>query len=66
MIECYKKLDLTERNELFDIVSEYGYDLYLLDNFEMFNRLEKIEREDMSNQKHFEILAVHKSKPIGE
>jgi len=62
MIECYKRLNLEERNELYDIVDGYGYQLYLLDDFEEFNTLVKIDKSNMTDQKHFEMLAIHKSK----
>lgn len=66
MIECYKKLTTEERNELFEIVDSYGYELFHLDNFEMFDKLEKIEKSNMSDKLHFEMLAIHSSKKIGE
>lgn len=61
MIECYKKLTSEERNELFDIVSNHGYELYFLENFEENGRKIKIERKNMTYKKHFEILAIHNS-----
>lgn len=64
MIECYKKLTIDERNDLFDIVDTHGYQLYFLDDFEVFDKLEKIGRENMMDKKHFEMLAIHKSKKI--
>lgn len=64
MIECYKKLNNEERNELFDVVNSFGYNLYFLENFEEFNTLKKIEKENMTDIKHFEILAIHSSKSI--
>ena len=62
MIECYKKLNQAERDELFDVVTGYGYQLFYLENFEMFEKLEEIQKQNMSDIKHFEILALHKSK----
>ncbi len=62
MIECYKRLEKEEREELFDLVDGYGYQLYFLENFELFDHLKKIERPAMHDQKHFEILAIHRSK----
>jgi FkbM family methyltransferase len=61
MIECYKNLNESERFELFDIVTAYGYTLFLLDDFEVFDHLPQIQRSDMMTRKHFEILAVHAS-----
>ncbi len=64
MIECYKKLTVDERNELFDIVDKLDYNLYYLENFEMFEQLEKINKSDMTNKDHFEMLAIHRTKKI--
>ncbi|NJM15255.1 MAG: FkbM family methyltransferase [Bacteroidales bacterium] len=64
MIECYKRLDMEEREELFDLVNGFGYQLYFLENFELFDKLEKIEKSNMNDKKHFEMLAIHKSKNI--
>lgn len=60
MIECYKRLSDEERNELFDIVDGYGYDLFYLENFEDEGEQIRIERGDMNRQKHFEMLALAK------
>ncbi len=62
MIECYKRLNKEERDELFDVVTKHGYHLFFLENFEMFEKLDRINRENMMDQKHFEILALHESK----
>jgi FkbM family methyltransferase len=64
MIECYKRLNLEEREELYDLIDGYGYQLYLLENFKIFEKLEKIDRTNMNDKKHFEMLAVHKSKQV--
>lgn len=61
MIECYKLLNQDQRNELFDVVTSHGYKLFHLDNFELFQKLEEIEKHNMSDKKHFEILALHES-----
>ena len=65
MIECYKRLNIHERIELFEIVDNYDYQLYYLENFEMFDQLEKIEKSNMTDKKHFDMLAIHKTKKIG-
>jgi FkbM family methyltransferase len=66
MIECYKKLSLEEREELYDLVDHYGYQLYLLENFECFDTLKPIQKNNMMDQKHFDMLAIHKTKKISE
>ena len=59
LIECYKRLNDVERNELFDVVSEQGYELFKLADFEDNGAKVRIRRENMKDEKHFEILAVH-------
>jgi FkbM family methyltransferase len=60
MAECYKKLTPSEREELFDVISNNGYDLFYLEAFEENARKEKIERSNMNDRRHFEILAFPK------
>lgn len=62
MIECYKQLNKAERDELFDIVSGHGYKLFYLEDFETLDKLKEIKKENMSDHKHFEILALHPEK----
>jgi FkbM family methyltransferase len=62
MVECYKKLTTTERNELFDVMDNLGYNIYYLENFNDNGQRIKIERSNMNDHKHFEMLAIHKSK----
>lgn len=58
MIECYKYLSLKERNALFDVIDEYGYQIYYLENFEETGTKKLIDRSNMMDKKHFEILAL--------
>lgn len=62
MVECYRHLNQNERHELFDILASHGYQLFHLENFELFDELQPIHRENMMDHKHFEILALHESK----
>ena len=62
MIECYKKLTTEERSELFDIVNNQGYQLFYLENFEDNGKKVAITKEQMNDQKHFEMLAVHRDR----
>lgn len=62
MIECYKKLTMQERDELFDIVDGFGYQLFYLENFERDGKQVPIGKHQMNDQKHFEMLAIHKDK----
>lgn len=62
LVECYKHLTSDERNELFNALDKHGYNLYRLDNFDTLQNLTRLKLENMSDQKHFEILALHQSK----
>jgi FkbM family methyltransferase len=62
MIECYKRLDENERNELFDVVDNFGYNLYYLENFEATGNKVLLQKKDMMDRKHFEMLAIHRDK----
>ncbi|PHR48786.1 MAG: hypothetical protein COA32_04760 [Fluviicola sp.] len=62
MVECYKKLIQSERDELFDVLDDYGYDLFHLDDFEAKSELKQIHKSNMNDEKHFEILGLHRSK----
>lgn len=61
IIECYKNLSKAERNELFDIVYKYGYKLFYISDFEKGSNRVPIERYNMSDRKHFNMLAIHSS-----
>lgn len=62
MIECYKRLDQQERDELFDVVTGFGYNLYYLENFEESGQKVLLQKKNMMDKKHFEMLAVHRDK----
>lgn len=62
MIECYKRLDRNERDELFDVVTGFGYNLYYLENFEATGAKVLLEKKNMMDKKHFEMLAVHRER----
>jgi FkbM family methyltransferase len=62
MVECYKRLNQAERTELFEVLAQFGYALYLLDDFESLEGLKRIDRKNMMDKKHFEILAIHGSR----
>jgi FkbM family methyltransferase len=62
MIECYKKLTSEERAELFDVVDHAGYQLFYLENFEDNGKKVAISKEQMNDQKHFEMLAIHQDR----
>ncbi len=60
MAECYKKLTIQERGELFDVLDDCGYELFYLESFEENSKKIKIEKVNMGDRKHFEILAFPK------
>ncbi|MEX2483350.1 MAG: FkbM family methyltransferase [Brumimicrobium sp.] len=62
MVECYKKLNNQERDELFDVLDGYKYDLFYLEDFENKVELRQIHKSNMNDEKHFEILGLHRSK----
>ncbi|MFP4621077.1 MAG: hypothetical protein ACLFM7_07165, partial [Bacteroidales bacterium] len=61
-IQFYKRLTNNERYELFDILNDQGYVVFYLENFEVNGNKIKIERNNMADKKHFEMLAIHQSK----
>lgn len=60
LVECYKRLVKSEREELFDVISNLDYDLYYLEGFNTSNKRAdtKIARDDMMKHSHFDIVAV--------
>lgn len=66
MVECYKKLNFSEREELYDVLVNKNYNLYRLMDFESLHELKIINREDMHLVKHFEILALHNQNPLSK
>jgi FkbM family methyltransferase len=62
MVECYKRLDENERYELYDIIHDHGYNLYYLENFEETGNKILVEKKNMTDRKHFEMLAIHKDR----
>ena len=60
MVECYKKLNFDEREELYNVLEELNYRLYMLNDFESLHELKRIDHKQMHLTKHFEILAIHK------
>jgi FkbM family methyltransferase len=58
MVECYKRLDQNERFELFDIITGHGYTLFYLENFEESGNKIPVERGNMMDRRHFEMMAI--------
>ena len=59
MVECYKRLNNDERHELFDVITQHGYELFKLTDFEDVDTRIKLEKDNMNDEKHFEMLALH-------
>lgn len=55
--ECFKHLTFSERNDLFDTLSNHGYQLYFIDDFGSKNK-RAITREGMNSRKHFDLVAI--------
>ncbi len=64
IIECYKRLTVEERHVLYDLVDGYGYDLFYLEDFEKTGEKKKIGRENMTDERHFDMLAVSRSRKL--
>jgi len=60
LIECYKLLTAEERSFLYDLVDGYGYDLFFIHNFTDKTEFKKLEKKNMSDRKHFDMLAIHR------
>jgi FkbM family methyltransferase len=61
IFECFAKLTKTERHFLYDLVADLGYDLYYVEAFDINTKKELIERDNMTDRKHFDILAIPKN-----
>ncbi len=61
--ECFSQLKPSERFELFDIFDQHQYDVYFLDGQENKPSL-KIERHQMTNWKHFDIIGLPRERPM--
>lgn len=65
LLECYKRLTVDERVELYKVVIDMGYDLYYLDGHEENSKTIKINNKaEMNNWKHFEMLAIPANESI--
>ena len=62
MVECFKKLNVKEREELFDVIDAFDYNLFRLANFEENGEMVQIMKHNMMDEKHFEMLAIPKEK----
>jgi FkbM family methyltransferase len=58
LVECYKKLTPEERHELYDVIDGFGYDLFYQDDFIATGAKVKINRGDMTQRSHFDILGL--------
>lgn len=54
--EVYKKLEQAEREALFDVLADLGYDCFKLGD-EAGLRGEKVDRSDMTRWKHFDLIS---------
>lgn len=57
--ECFRQLNQKERQELYDVLADHGYDIFQLNIFDS-TRPVKINRNEMMKRKHFDILATYK------
>lgn len=59
MFEVFKKLNQEDRIELYDLFGDNGYELFKFDDFDISAPIKQIERDDMSNWRHFEVYASY-------
>jgi FkbM family methyltransferase len=60
LVECYKRLTIDERNDLYHVITQLGYDLYFIDGFEINAERVLLDAASMLDRKHFEMLALPK------
>ena len=56
--ECFLKLSKAEKEELYDIIHDKGYDLFYFEDFVEDTRIEKLSRETMNKSDTFNLYAV--------
>jgi len=64
LVECYKQLTIEERDHLYDLIDDFGYNLFYLESFEQKNEMKKIEKKNMNDHKHFDMLAIHRNEKL--
>lgn len=62
LVECYKRLNSDERDDLYEAITQHGYELFKLESFDHGGTRTRVLKENMSDEKHFEMLAVHPSR----
>ncbi len=61
--ECFRKLKKEERYELYNTIEGKGYILYYLgEGFKASTKIKQINKNSMTNWKHFDICAIPKEK----
>jgi len=61
IIECYKQLTTEERHKLYDLIDGFGYDSFYLENFEQETEMKRIKKKNMTDYRHFDILAIYRT-----
>ncbi|RFS13600.1 FkbM family methyltransferase [Emticicia sp. C21] len=61
IFECFPKLNKSERYFLYDLVADLGYELFYVEAFDTNTKKQLIKRENMTDWKHFDILAIPKN-----
>jgi len=61
LIECYKLLTVQERYFLYNLIDEYGYDIFYIQFFDDKTEYVKLEKKNMSDHPHFDMLAIHRT-----
>lgn len=56
--ECFKHLTTSERSDLFDTLTNHGYQLFYIEDFGNGGEKKAITREGMNKRKHFDLVAI--------
>lgn len=60
--ECFKQLTKEERQELYDVIANKGYDLFYFEDFNDKTATEPLTRDGMMKWPHFNLYALPKGK----
>ncbi|GAB3919378.1 hypothetical protein GCM10028804_10940 [Larkinella terrae] len=58
IFECFKRLPARERYDLYDSIQKKGYNLYYIEKFEADTPKVLLKRENMTDWKHFDVVAT--------
>ena len=59
LFEVFKTVKKEDRYKLFELFSQYGYDLYKYEGFSLDQQVQKLVKEDMNRWRHFDVYATY-------